>query len=51
MLIAVAVIVGITFVGFGYAWMRRWDRRHEPADLGTVSHRWVAERRLGPGDQ
>ena len=26
-----------------------WRRRHQVADLGTVSHQWIAEQRLGHG--
>ena len=30
----------------------RWrDRRDSLADLGTVSHHWVAEQRMGPRDR
>jgi hypothetical protein len=25
-----------------------WLRRHEPADLGSVSNNWIAEQKFGP---
>ncbi|HXD15827.1 MAG TPA: hypothetical protein VN654_02350 [Vicinamibacterales bacterium] len=29
---------------------RFWARRNQDGDLGTVSHHWIAERRLGQGE-
>jgi hypothetical protein len=26
-----------------------WLRRHQDLDLGSVSHQWIAEQRLGQG--
>jgi hypothetical protein len=42
-----ALFVGGAAIAIALA-LGRWRVRHDHADLGTVSHRWVAEQRLGP---
>jgi hypothetical protein len=41
--IALAIAVGVI------ARLTSWRRGGQPADLGTVSHQWIAEHRLGSG--
>jgi hypothetical protein len=43
--IIAAVLLTIVLIVMGVSWFRR----HETADLGTVSHQWIAEQKFGPG--
>jgi hypothetical protein len=36
-------------VAAGVAFAASWYRRNQRADLGTLSHQWMAEQRLGAG--
>jgi len=40
-----AVLIGLALALVAIA--SSWFRRHEPLDLGTVSHQWIAEQRFG----
>lgn len=40
-----AVLIGVALAVVAVA--SSWFRRHEPLDLGTVSHQWIAEQRFG----
>ena len=42
--IVIAVACSIALIITAVSWLRR----HEPADLGTVSHQWIAEQKFGP---
>lgn len=44
--IAVALAVAGGIAMFATSWYRR---DHESADLGAVSHQWIAEHRFGQG--
>jgi len=43
------VIVGLGIVGAIVALATSWRRFDSHADLGAVSHHWIAEQRMGPG--
>ncbi len=43
------VVVGIGVVGAIIAVITAWRRFDSRADLGAVSHHWIAEQRMGPG--
>jgi hypothetical protein len=43
------VVVGLGIVGAIIALVTSWRRTDSQADLGAVSHHWIAEQRLGPG--
>lgn len=44
---AVWIVVVLGIAGAIIAFRTSWRRRDQQADLGTVSHQWVAEQRLG----
>jgi hypothetical protein len=46
--IVVALLVVAAVAALAPIWLRR-DQRSDRADLGTVSHQWIAEQRLGHG--
>jgi hypothetical protein len=41
------ILGGLAVVGAIFALARSWQRRGGDEDLGSVSHQWVAEHRLG----
>ena len=41
------IVVGLGIAGAIIAFITSWHRRDRQADLGAVSHQWVAEQRLG----
>ena len=41
------MVVGLGVAAAIIALIPSWQRRDEHADLGAVSHRWIAEHRLG----
>lgn len=43
-IIIVAIICSIALIISATSWLRR----HQTADLGTVSHQWIAEQKFGP---
>lgn len=43
------VVVGLGIVGAVVGLITSWQRHDHRADLGAVSHQWIAEHRLGPG--
>lgn len=44
------IVVGLGIAGAVAALVTSWQRgRDQHADLGTVSHQWIAEHRLGQG--
>jgi hypothetical protein len=43
------VVVGLAVVGAVVALVRALTRGDQPADLGAVSQQWIAEHRLGSG--
>ena len=43
----VLVLVGLGVIGSGLAAIALWFRGREAAELGSVSHTWVAELRAG----
>ena len=46
---ALWVLLAIAVAGAIVALAMSWLRRDEDSDLGTVSHQWIAEQRLGQG--
>lgn len=44
------VVVGLGVAGALVALVTAWHRRDQPPDLGAVSYQWVAEQRLGQGN-
>jgi hypothetical protein len=46
--IIAAVVFTIALVVTAVSWFRRAETTS--ADLGTVSHQWIAEQRFGPGN-
>lgn len=46
---AVWIILGVGIAGALVALMTSWPRRDQRADLGAVSHQWIAEHRSGQG--
>ena len=44
-IVIVAILCSIALILAATSWLRR----HEPVDLGTVSHQWIAEQKFGPG--
>lgn len=44
--IVVAVGVAVAIVMLATSWLRR----HQNVDLGSVSNQWIAEQRLGQGN-
>lgn len=42
--IVIGVAIAVTLIVLAMAWLRR----DQDVDLGTVSHHWIAEHRLGP---
>jgi hypothetical protein len=49
MLNTVWVVVGVGLAGAAVALVKSWRRNDHPVDLGAVSHQWIAEHRLGSG--
>ncbi len=43
------IVVSVVLAGALIALAVSWLRRRQEFDLGTVSHQWIAERRLGQG--
>jgi hypothetical protein len=44
------IILGIGVVAVVMLMLTRsWRRRHQGLDLGSVSHQWIAEQRMGQG--
>jgi hypothetical protein len=43
----VLIVAGLSVVGSALAAAAFWYRSTQPADLGSVSHTWVAELRAG----
>jgi len=41
------IVVGVGIVGVALAAAAAWWRGAQPADLGSVSHTWIAELRAG----
>ena len=46
-LMTVFILAGIGVLGALLAAVALWHRRAQPADLGSVSHTWIAELRAG----
>jgi hypothetical protein len=42
------IALGIGIVVAAVALATSWIRRYQGVDLGTVSHQWMAQQRLGP---
>lgn len=45
----IVVLIGLTVVAAVIALALSW-RRGDAADLGAVSHQWIAEHRMGSGE-
>ena len=43
------IVVGLGLAIVVIARVTSWRRGGQPADLGSVSHQWIAEHRLGSG--
>lgn len=43
------IVVALCVVAAVVAFAASWHRRHQRADLGTLSNQWMAEQRLGSG--
>lgn len=43
------VVIGVGIAIALVARVTLWLRGDQPADLGTVSHQWIAEHRFGSG--
>jgi len=43
------VLVGLGVAGAVAGLVAAWRRADRPADMGAVSHQWIAEHRLGSG--
>lgn len=41
------IVVGLGIAGGFIALIASWHRRGQQAELGSVSHQWLAEQRLG----
>jgi hypothetical protein len=44
------IVAGLGVAAAIVALASSWLRRDQRADLGTVSHQWITENRLGPGE-
>jgi hypothetical protein len=44
------VLIGLGLVAALAALFTSWHRGSNAADMGAVSHQWLMEHRLGPGD-
>jgi len=44
------VLIGLGLVAAVAALITSWRRGSTDADMGAVSHQWLMEHRLGPGD-
>jgi hypothetical protein len=44
------VLIGLGLVAAVAALITSWRRSSTDADMGAVSHQWLMEHRLGPGD-
>jgi len=47
---AVWLAMGVGVIGLAAAILMFARRHHQPADLGSVSDRWIAEQRVGKAD-
>jgi len=47
---AITIVIGLTVVGVVIAVVTFWRRSDRAPDLGAVSHQWIAEQRLGSGE-
>ena len=47
---ALFVVAGLAVAGIIAALSTSWRRSDRAADLGAVSHQWIAEHRLGSGE-
>lgn len=45
------VIGAIALASIAIVFARSWLRHDSLDDLGTVSHQWIAEQRMGPRDR
>jgi hypothetical protein len=46
------VVIGLVITGIAITLVTSWRRRRgHVVDLGAVSHQWIAEHRLGSGDE
>jgi hypothetical protein len=43
------IVLGVGLAGAIVLLATLWLRRYQDSDLGTVSHQWIAEQRLGQG--
>jgi hypothetical protein len=43
------LLIGLGIAGAFVAVVASWRRGDRPADLGAVSHQWIAEHRFGSG--
>ena len=43
------VVIGLTVAAAVVGLVAFWRRSDQPADMGAVSHQWIAEHRLGSG--
>ena len=46
---AVWIAIGLGIAGAIAALVTSWRRGGHPVDLGAVSHQWIAEHRMGSG--
>jgi hypothetical protein len=44
------VVIGLVIAGVAIKLITFWRRPAHFADLGSVSHQWIAEHRLGSGE-
>ena len=44
------VVIGLALVAAVAGLITSWRRGSDDADMGAVSHQWLMEHRLGPGD-
>jgi hypothetical protein len=44
------VVIALALAGAIIALVASYRRGEHAADLGAVSHQWIAEHRLGPGE-
>jgi len=44
------IVCGIAVAAVIIVFLRLWQKREEPSDMGAVSNQWVAEHRLGQLD-
>ena len=47
---AVFIVAGLAVIGIIAALSTSWRRGDRSADMGAVSHQWIAEHRFGPGE-